>query len=213
MAKLPICYKKNKSKPTSERVLDVIIIIFIVLFVINTFFDLFYAKVYIVGTSMNDTFTGAQSDDVAGGDYVYIVKNVEPERGEVVVIDTKRFISAAGEKEIIKRVVGVAGDTVELKAGELYVNGEHVEEPYVSEEHNTPTLLKNTFSAVIVPEGYVYCLGDNRDESVDSRSFYGFIPLDAILGVVSEWSYRYKDAITAFNTFFEFTLPVKLGRK
>jgi signal peptidase I len=81
-----------------------------------------------------------------------------------------------GHSDIIKRVVAVGGDRVEARDGEVLVNGEPVDEPYLAEGIGTAD-----FSPVTVPDGAVWVMGDNRGSSGDSRSF-GPVPLDAIVG-------------------------------
>lgn len=83
----------------------------------------------------------------------------------------------------IKRVVGLPGDHVEIKKDKVYVNGVQYNEPYVSRALKTDMSLGGEFDDVIVPEGYVYVLGDNRAASADSRRF-GCIPIDKIEGKV-----------------------------
>ncbi|MDE6074896.1 MAG: signal peptidase I, partial [Clostridia bacterium] len=140
-----------------------------------------------------------------GGDYVYAFRTSNPKRGDIVVIETDT-------KTIIKRVIALGGDTVELKEGVLYLNGEEVEESYVSEENNTPS--ENSYAQIVVPEGTMFCLGDNRDVSVDSRSeTYGCMPVSWTAGVVADWSMSFKGAITSFNCFIDFTLPEMFGGK
>ena len=80
----------------------------------------------------------------------------------------------------IKRVIGIAGDRVQIKDGKVYVNGEELKEEYLPEGTTTKTVYYND---VIVPEGCVYVMGDNRDQSMDSRTF-GCIPLEKVEGKV-----------------------------
>lgn len=204
---------KTKSKYKGDGFLTCIVIILVAMLIASVSFRFMYSKVYIVGTSMAGTFNGAPAKNLPGGDYVYMMKNVSPERGDIVVINTDYLYGTANEKILIKRLIAAENDRVELVRGVLYLNGERVEEPYVLSENNTPDMLKNSFAELTVPEGYVFCMGDNRDDSVDSRSTYGFIPLGSIMGVITEWSMRYVKAVTAFNTFVEFTVPQKLGLK
>ncbi|MDQ4028137.1 MAG: signal peptidase I [Actinomycetota bacterium] len=81
-----------------------------------------------------------------------------------------------GHSDIIKRVVAVGGDRVEGRDGEVLVNGERVDEPYLAEEVGTAD-----FSPITVPDDAVWVMGDNRGSSGDSRSF-GPVPVDAIVG-------------------------------
>lgn len=176
------------------------VIVVVVLSVIVIWFNLIYTKFYVVGSSMESTIRGATSADVKGGDYVYIFSGT-PSHGDIVVVKTD------SDKNIIKRVIGLGGDTVELRGGVLYLNGEVKEEPYVSAENNDPNEPQNTFGPVTVNEGYMFLMGDNRNDSLDSRSTtYGQIAVDCLMGVVAEWSLVLSDEITAINTFFDFTI-------
>ena len=81
----------------------------------------------------------------------------------------------------IKRVIGVAGDTIEIKDGYCYINGEKEDAYYLEDSVTTPA--KGYFTKFTVPEGYVFCMGDNRQGSLDCRSF-GCIPVEKIEGTV-----------------------------
>ena len=80
----------------------------------------------------------------------------------------------------IKRVIGVEGDRVQIANGKVYINGEELIEDYLQKGVTTKTVYYND---VIVPEGCIYVLGDNRDESMDSRTF-GCVPLEKVEGKV-----------------------------
>jgi signal peptidase I len=96
----------------------------------------------------------------------------DPQAGDVVV-----FNSPINEDEdLVKRVVAVAGDTVAIDDGFLYVNGVAQEEPYVLEQD-----FRGEEPEMVVPPDYVFVLGDNRNNSGDSRIF-GPIPIDSIIG-------------------------------
>lgn len=197
MVEFPISIEK-KAERKQDLLSTVAVIILAVVFIFFLSFRLLYTRIYVVGSSMQQTLTGAQSPDSAGGDYVYICKYIEPKRGDIVVIDV-------GNRSLIKRIIAVGGDTIRLENGVLYLNGVIKEEPYVSPDRNTDR-IKNTFEELRVEEGYVFCMGDNRDNSEDSRGMYGCMPVENILGVVTGWSMQFKDAVTDWNTFFEFTL-------
>lgn len=94
------------------------------------------------------------------GDYILTLKSAAYEPGDVVVFDDPLN---KGEF-LVKRIVGVAGDTVELRDGALYVDGAYAAEPYVKEP------LEINFPAFTVPSGCVFVLGDNRKHSEDSSS-------------------------------------------
>lgn len=128
----------------------------------------------------------------------------DPQRGDIVVfispfndeIDNESLLDSvvrhvleavgirtASADDLIKRVVAVGGDTVEVKGGYLFVNGLQVDEPYLT----SPGLMPD-FAAVVVPPESVFVMGDNRAVSYDSRKF-GAIPEEDLLGeaVIRIW--------------------------
>lgn len=147
------------------------------------FYNNNYAQFYIPSESMmttlrvNDRILIEKTDD----------KTSEIQRGDIVVFeDPGGWLSAdlayAGESYLVKRVLAVGGDTISCcdAQGNNVVNGESLEEPYVLGRNLTPFTK-------IVPEGYVWVEGDNRENSSDSRynadSAGGeFVPLDKIQG-------------------------------
>jgi len=83
----------------------------------------------------------------------------------------------------IKRVIGLGGDHVEITSdGEVYINEEKLDEPYLTKGLETP--ITGKFYDLVVPEGYIFVMGDNRGGSSDSREF-GCIPLDKVEGRVT----------------------------
>jgi len=90
------------------------------------------------------------------------------------------YVLEATKLSYVKRIVAVGGDTVEFKNYKVYVNGIELEEDYLPE--GTITESKG-LPCVRIPEGYVYVLGDNREESLDSRRF-GCIPIERLEGKV-----------------------------
>lgn len=96
----------------------------------------------------------------------------DPERGDVVVFHSPM---TQGE-DLVKRVIGVPGDQVAVRDGSLYVNGVLQEEPYVLENE-----ILDDDQEVLVPPDKVFVMGDNRNNSGDSR-FFGSIDIDSIIG-------------------------------
>ncbi len=87
------------------------------------------------------------------------------------------------QKSYIKRIIAIAGDKVKIENGEVFVNGEKLEESYLEEGIKTEVSKSNLSEEFTVPEGSVFVLGDNRKSSKDSREF-GCIPVSKIKGKV-----------------------------
>lgn len=107
-----------------------------------------------------------------------------PQRGDIIVFDPP--VSNA-DKPYIKRVIGLEGERISIHDGAVYVNGERLEEPYLGPvATNWPGRPRNF--EMVVPEGHIFVLGDNRNNSTDSRSF-GPVSVDAIIGKawISYW--------------------------
>ena len=104
----------------------------------------------------------------------------QPERGDVIVFKSHLYDEKGKQKNLIKRIIGLPGDTVEIKNGDVYINGELLQEEYVAEQG-----LSGEMEAVTVPEGRLFVMGDNRRVSQDSRSpEVGTIEMDSIVGKV-----------------------------
>jgi signal peptidase I len=95
-----------------------------------------------------------------------------PRHGEIVVLDVPERQSGP---PLIKRVIGLPGDVVEIKGGSVYVNGHRLTEPYLDQD------TTGALSSTLVPEEHVFVLGDNRRSSNDSR-YFGTVPFESILG-------------------------------
>ena len=114
-----------------------------------------------------------------------IVSTGEPQRGDIIVFPYPEDPS----QDYIKRVVGIPGDVLEIRDKQLYRNGEAVQEAYI--KHTDATLMgrRDNMPPTTVPSGKVFVMGDNRDQSMDSR-FWGFVNKDTIVGkaLVIYWS-------------------------
>ena len=131
------------------------------------------------------------------GDHIIVdrlvYKKNQPKRGDVVVFEYPRDPSL----DYIKRVVAVGGDLVEMKDKKIFINGELQKEDFVT--HRDKNVLpasqgpRDTFGPVAVPENSVFVMGDNRDNSFDSR-FWGFVHEDKIRGKAMSiyWSWDVK---------------------
>lgn len=118
----------------------------------------------------------------------------KPHRGDVVVFEYPRDLS----KDYIKRVIGVPGDTVVIRDGKVYVNGVELSEPYL-QGATTACRVEDTCAnqAITVREGSIFVLGDNRNNSSDSRE-WDELPLDRVIGKawVSYWPQDYWGVIS-----------------
>lgn len=116
-----------------------------------------------------------------------IIPVSHPKRDDVVVFKFPRDEST----DFIKRVIGLPGETVEVRAKQVYINGSPLVEPFTV--HQGPPMPaqieRDNFGPVVVPEGHYFVMGDNRDESWDSR-FWGFVSENKIRGraFVIYWS-------------------------
>ena len=154
---------KKKLSPALRQIVETaaltaVIFVFLVTFVIQGY------KVY--GSCMEpNLYTGER---LLGNKFVYHFE--KPARGDVVVF---RY-PPNPHKVFIKRVIGLPGETVEIHRGKVHINGHRIDEHiYV---RNVP---HGDFPRQKIPESHIFVLGDNRDESNDSRS-WGVLPLDNI---------------------------------
>lgn len=122
-----------------------------------------------------------------------------PERGDVVVFKYPEDRS----KDFIKRVVGVEGDVVEEKNKEIFVNGKRVNEPFIQHTDNSVHTgvmePRDNFGPYLVPKDKLFVMGDNRDQSYDSR-YWGYVDMKDLRGkaFVIYWSW---DSIKNFPRF------------
>lgn len=142
----------------------------VIAFILSLFIKTFIFEVILVeGCSMKPTLHEKDRIIVTKLNY----KLSKPDRGEIVIFKNPDDMRL----NYIKRVIGIEGDRIKIEDGVLYVNGEPVIEDYVQE----PAL--QDFYEQTVPENTIFVLGDNRNESRDSRDpRVGFIPLQNVLG-------------------------------
>ncbi len=195
-------YKRERHSPLNIC-LNVIIVLFCVILVLELSFNVMYTGIYVIDESMTPTIIGAPASNKAGGEFIYVDKHAKPTYGDIVVVYRETPDGTKGN--IIKRVVAFGGDTVELVGGKLKVNGEWVEESYLDDAYNSPENEYNMLDEYPVEEGCLFLLGDNRNVSNDSRQNGGY-PVENLVGVVPKWSLKIKSATTKFYTFFNFTL-------
>ena len=118
------------------------------------------------------------------GDYLFVSKQTyklfgkEPAQGDIIVFSSDLEGSNGKTKLLIKRIVGVPGDTVAITGGYVYINGTQLKEDYLKDGRTTSEM-----APVTVPEGCLFCMGDNRQNSTDSRdSRVGFVKMENVMG-------------------------------
>ncbi|MDD5712074.1 MAG: signal peptidase I, partial [Smithellaceae bacterium] len=119
-----------------------------------------------------------------------LIPLTDPKRGDIVVF----IYPEDRSKDFIKRVIGVAGDSIEIRNKQVFLNGLPLEDKYAVhvDDFIIPGAIqpRDNFGPVTVPPGTIFCMGDNRDQSYDSR-FWGFVDLKDVLGkaFIIYWSW------------------------
>ncbi len=167
--------KKEAIEWIKSILLAIAIAMFIKTFIFNT--------TYVLGNSMYPTLH--ERDRLFANKIPLYFSG--PDRGDIVVLEAPDHPN----KDYIKRVIGIGGDTVAIIDGKVYLNGELLEEDYIEKGAYTHVYSENYWE---VPEGYVFVLGDNREEgaSKDSR-YFGCVPLESIKGIANFRYYPFND--------------------
>lgn len=133
---------------------------------------------------------------------INIMSYREPERGDIVVFKFPQD----DKRDFIKRVIGVEGDSVEIKNKKVYINGvSHIEQYAVhkdTEIQPREISLRDNFGPIKVPVGQIFVMGDNRDGSHDSR-FWGFVDIKKVKGkaFIIYWSWNSDDNWVRWRRF------------
>ena len=165
--------KKEKPKKSVQREIFEWVMVFVVAaalaFPVRTFV---FEPVSVDGQSMMNTLKDREFMIATKYDYLL----GDPQRFDIVICN---YPNTDDGMYRVKRVIGLPGETIELRAGELYVDGEHVEQNFEMTENET------YFGPYTVPQGHYFVMGDNRNNSKDSRSpMVGALPRDMIEGHV-----------------------------
>lgn len=143
-------------------ILETVILAVVLYFGINAI----SARVRVDGLSMNPT--------LQHGEYVLVsrlaYKTGAPERGDIIVFS----FPMDQKQDLIKRVIGLPGETIEIRSGEVLVNGAKLDEPYIAQS----PVYNGTWT---VGKGQLFVLGDNRNDSKDSHQ-WGLLPIENVIG-------------------------------
>lgn len=120
----------------------------------------------VEGQSMEPTLFGRQRLIIEQLSY----RMHPPQRDDIVVIRVPGF-----DELLIKRVIGLPGDTLAIKQGVVFINGKPLDEPFVNGQP------RGSYPTMKIPDGYIFVMGDNRNNSNDSRSF-GPVAIENIVG-------------------------------
>jgi signal peptidase I len=203
--KLPQAQSKRKSAAreyTEAIIIAVLLALFIRTFIVQAF--------KIPSGSMLETLQ--IGDHVLVSKFIYGIKmpftgNVlipikEPQRGDIIVFKFPQDTSV----DYIKRVIAVGGDTIEIKNKKVFINGELLADAHsqFTDPEIKPAIEgpRDNYGPVTVPEGKLFVMGDNRDNSFDSR-FWGFVNLDAVRGkaFILYWSWDVRDSLFSIDRF------------
>jgi signal peptidase I len=192
-------FKKSTAREYFESiVIAVILALFIRTFVVQAF------KIP-TGSMENNLLIG---DHLLVNKFVYGPTLAGAEKAILPIDDIERFdvvvfkYPEEPERDFIKRVIGLPGETIELRNKKVYVNGQPLEEPHVQfleppgssvpgDEDYTDFDVRRRYGPVTVPADHLFVMGDNRDNSQDSR-YWGFLPRDFVKGkaLMVYWSYE-----------------------
>lgn len=175
---------KRKGKISLKGYIEVVLLAILIAFLLRTF----VVQAYNIPSS-------SMEDLLLSGDFILVNKLhyrfKEPEPGEVVVFKYPLNPS----KDMVKRVVATEGQSVEIKNKIVYVDGKRISKPF-SVKHADPHILpedyssRDNFGPAQVPAGHLFVLGDNRDNSQDSRE-WGFLDRSYVRGkaLIVYWSW------------------------
>ena len=197
--------KKEKKKKTVIREILEWALTFVVALLIALPFRAFaFEMVRVEGRSMDNTLADGEvmlvskldytsvwlsfpwQDDKSKENAARVTVGGNPERFDVVIC---RY-PGRGDTNFVKRVVGLPGDTLEIRSGYLYINDERIDEPYIQDAYRSGYL--NSYGPYTVPDDHYFVLGDHRNNSNDSRS-QGALSRNMIIGHVRTVLFPFND--------------------
>lgn len=163
--------KKKAGSLTYEWIRDILIAIMVAILVMQ-----FIKPTIVKQRSMEPNFY--TNDYLLVSKQAYGLFKGTPELGDVVIFETGLQTDNGTDKLLIKRVIGVPGDVVSIRGGKVYVNGQELDDSYTKDQYTSGEITD-----LVIPEHKLFCLGDNRAVSVDSRSDdVGLVDFDDIVG-------------------------------
>ena len=186
---------------------NLLLLFIVIVFIIFIGFSQVYTGISIKGPSMIPTFNADYWDDPKREDIAYYTAVKEYKRGDIVIAN-------AGEKDIIKRVIGLPNEKVSIHMDEMgeyyvYINDVKLEEDYIYNREDMKTeyesFIKLFGDETVIPENHVFILGDNRGYSLDS-TYYGCFEYSKILGRV-DYIVR-ADETPIWSLFIQLFFPI-----
>ena len=165
---------KTGLSPGARAFFDWVVVVGVALLVALLVRSFLLAHFIVEGESMHST--------LEPGDRVFVNKMSyrlhDPNRGDVVVLHE---ITGASERDLIKRVVALPGEEIEMESCIVRIDGQLLQEPYLDPTVVTPGRCGQGIASTVVPEDHVFVMGDNRPGSHDSRAL-GTIPFEDLVG-------------------------------
>lgn len=157
----------KEAKEFIKEAVSIIVIAFILAMILRTF--IVEGRIIPTGSMLP---TVQLQDRVMVNKFIY--RFTEPQRGDVVVFAPPDVLNS--EDDYLKRIIGLPGETVEMKDGDVYVDGKVLSEPYLAEA------VDYEFGPVTVPDDSLLVLGDNRNMSFDSHKWNAWLTKDHLKG-------------------------------
>lgn len=196
-------WEQNKKERRGETIFYAFILFMVLLIVLVYFLNtVVFISVRVSGSSMESTL---QNEDM-----LIVNKVAKPKVGDIIIID-KEKAQVTGDKDywIIKRVIGVGGDTVEIDDGKVYRNGEKLEEKYLDDFQITYIYNKTTgrcdilgYQKIVLEADEIFYLGDNRQNSLDAR-INGPCKTSTVIGVVEPWSVSCRKTLKGLHNWID----------